>query len=168
MPQLARPKSRGSVTLRSANPADAPVVDVNVFSHPDDMKLLVKGMKKAIEVTKMAALKDALDVTMPTHLLTPCRHHGRFSDAYWECYARYTVASGYHLTSSVKMAPLSDPLGVVSPRLRVRGVTALRVVDASVMPQIVAANPMASTYMIGEKGADMIKEDWGYPTERFL
>lgn len=64
-------------------------------------------------------------------------------------------------TSTCKMGPNWDPTAVVDHRLRVYGISGLRVIDASIMPTIISGNPNAPTIMIGEKGADMVKEDWG-------
>lgn len=66
----------------------------------------------------------------------------------------------YHQCGTNKMGPAYDPEAVVDPRLRVYGIKGLRVVDASVMPQIVSGNTNAAVIMIGEKGSDLIKEDW--------
>ncbi|KAA0192038.1 hypothetical protein HAZT_HAZT007427 [Hyalella azteca] len=92
-----------------------------------------------------------------------CENWVLFTDAYWECYVRHLLTSFWHPVGTCKMAPATDPLGVVTHRLRLRGVSGVRVVDASVMPQITTGNTMATTVMIGERGADFIKEDWGYP-----
>lgn len=164
-PTLARPKSRGSVTLRSANPLATPVVDFNALSHPDDIKLFVKAVRKTFEIASMPALKDVIQFQYQPNMVSPCRHFIPHSDESWECLIRHILYAGYDFTSTAKMAPSSDPSGVVTPRLRVRGVTGLRVVDSSVMPNIPTSNPMAATYMVAEKGSDLIKEDWDYPTQ---
>ncbi|KAA0201288.1 hypothetical protein HAZT_HAZT002304 [Hyalella azteca] len=70
------------------------------------------------------------------------------------------VSTVYHPVGTCKMAPASDPMGVVDHALRVRGVSGLRVADASIMPVIVAGNTNAAAIMIGEKAADIIKQDW--------
>ena len=82
------------------------------------------------------------------------------SDSFWECMARYLPVTIYHPVGTCKMGPKSDANAVVDHRLRVHGVAGLRVIDASIMPNQVSGNTNAPTIMIGEKGADMVKEDW--------
>ncbi|KAB7497352.1 hypothetical protein Anas_12166 [Armadillidium nasatum] len=88
-----------------------------------------------------------------------CRHQEMGSDDYWRCYARHLVSSIYHPVGTCKMAPDSDPMGVVDNKLRVKGVTNLRVADASIMPLVTSGNTNAPSIMIGERAADFIKED---------
>lgn len=82
------------------------------------------------------------------------------TEEYWKCYISYFSSTGYHPTSSVKMGPLEDNKTCVDPRLKVKGVNNLRVIDASIMPYVTSGNTNAPTIMIAEKGADLIKEDW--------
>ncbi|KAA0201617.1 hypothetical protein HAZT_HAZT010561, partial [Hyalella azteca] len=95
----------------------------------------------------------------PDLTLKACEHLGSKTDGYWECYARHMALPNEHFCCTAKMAPPTDPMGVVSPRLSVRGVSGLRVVDASVMPEVVSTNPMATVYVIAEKASDIIKQD---------
>lgn len=88
-----------------------------------------------------------------------CKHHRTFY-SYWKCYVQAVTYPGSHFSGTCKMAPESDPQGVVSNTLKVRKVDRLRVIDASIMPSIVTANIMATVYMIAEKGANFIIEDW--------
>ncbi|KAK7085473.1 hypothetical protein SK128_005042 [Halocaridina rubra] len=90
-----------------------------------------------------------------------CEHEIPESDEYWACVVRHIAATTYHVAGSCKMAPASDPYSVVDHTLKVRGVSGLRVIDASIMPVVVSANTNAATIMIGEKGADLIKSDYG-------
>ncbi|KAB7493779.1 hypothetical protein Anas_04613 [Armadillidium nasatum] len=82
------------------------------------------------------------------------------SDEYFECLIRYNTQAGIHATGTAKMGPNKDSSAVIDPELRVRGISNLRVVDASVMPNIVSGNTNAPTIMIGEKGSDLIKDTW--------
>ena len=93
--------------------------------------------------------------------LSECSSFEYPSIDYWRCYARYYTMTIYHPSGTCKMGPASDKMAVVDPRLRVHGVDGLRVIDGSIIPEIPAANPNAATMMIAEKGADMVKRDWG-------
>lgn len=82
------------------------------------------------------------------------------SDQYWECCIRGYTSSLQHQVGTCKMGPQSDPTAVVNDELKVHGVNKLRVVDASVMPVLPSAHTNAVVFMIGEKGADIVKNYW--------
>lgn len=161
-PMLGRPKSSGSVSLRSSDPGENPIIDMNFLDHPDDVKLLIKAVRMALIITKTSAMVEGVDAQYKSQRLSQCRHLPADSDEYWECFCRHLVTTLWHAAGTCKMAPDTDPMGVVNHKLNVRGVRGLRVVDASVMPQVTTANNMAATFMIAEKAADMIKLDWRY------
>lgn len=86
--------------------------------------------------------------------------HTFASDDYWRCAIKHLPSMMNHEIGTAKMGPKSDPGAVVDPELRVHGITRLRVMDASIMPTMPVGHVNAGIYMIGEKGADMIKRTW--------
>lgn len=114
---------------------------------------------QAIAVSKTPAFQKygstLLSVPFPG-----CEHESFGSDEYWGCAIRQLTTNLHHQVGTCKMGPDSDPDAVVDPKLRVRGVKGLRVVDASIMPLIPGGHTNSMAFMIGEKAADMIKENW--------
>ncbi|BBF69928.1 GMC family oxidoreductase [Sphingomonas bisphenolicum] len=150
--QLLRPKSAGSVRLASNRPEDKPVIDPNFFADPYDMKTLIAGFREARRIFAQPAL-----AAMTGAEIEPGIQHQ--SDAEIDAALRKIVNTAYHPTGTCKMGPDSDPMAVVDARLRVRGVSGLRVVDASVMPAIISGNTSAPTMMIAQRAARFILED---------
>ncbi|KEZ16680.1 GMC family oxidoreductase N-terminal domain-containing protein [Sphingobium sp. WW5] len=150
--QLLRPKSAGSVRLASNRPEDKPVIDPNFFADPYDMKTLIAGFREARRIFAQPAL-----AAMTGAEIEPGAQYQ--SDAEIDAALRKIVNTAYHPTGTCKMGPDSDPMAVVDGRLRVRGVAGLRVVDASVMPEIISGNTSAPTMMIAERAARFILED---------
>lgn len=159
IPLLLRPKSRGWVRLRSSNPFHYPLFHANYFDDPQDVRTLVEGVKVALRVSEAKAFRQ-FGSYLHTIPLPTCQHIKFGTDAYWECHIRSISMTIYHPVGTAKMGPSTDPTAVVDPRLRVYGVSGLRVIDASIMPTISSGNTNAPVIMIGEKGADLIKEDW--------
>jgi len=149
-PTLITPESRGSVSLRSANPLDAPAIRANYLSTDTDMRTMIEGVRLARRIANTHAF-DAYrgDELHPGASAT--------SDADLAKFLRNEVETLYHPVGTCKMG--NDALAVVDARLRVHGVERLRVVDASVMPVVPAGNTNAPTIMIAEKAADMIRQD---------
>ncbi|XP_043597207.1 glucose dehydrogenase [FAD, quinone]-like [Bombus pyrosoma] len=159
LPMLLRPKSKGFIALRSSNPFDYPLIYPNYFEQPEDMATLVEAAKFAFEMSKTSAFRRYGSEMNPKPF-PACKNISMYTDPYWECMIREYSMTIYHPTSTCKMGPNSDPEAVVDPRLRVYGVDRLRVIDASIMPNIVSGNTNAPVIMISEKGSDMIKEEW--------
>lgn len=149
---LFHPESRGTVRIRSADPRDPPRMQFNFFLSRKDQEVSVASMQTIRKVMSMPAIKPyVVEETTPG---PACSTHDD-----WIAFFRKYGRSNHHGSSTCKMG--IDDMAVVDPRLRVHGVANLRVVDASIMPQIVAANTNAASIMIGEKGAAMILEDAG-------
>ena len=147
VPVVARPESRGSVTLRSSNPMDPPVIDINYLSSDVDVGVLQYGIELGRELMSSPHLEPFKgDEVVPGPDLT--------TKEQLEEYIRNTAVTVWHPCGTARMG--SDDMAVVDPQLRVRGVEGLRVADCSVMPRITNANLQATVIMIGEKAADMI------------
>ncbi|KAJ9594659.1 hypothetical protein L9F63_027356 [Diploptera punctata] len=156
---LQRPKSRGVIKLRSKDPKDPPVIDPRYLSDPRDVQTLIEGIKQIVNIARAKAL-SRFEVEMSEVKVPGCEAETFGSDEYWSCAVRRVATTIYHPVGTCKMGPRSDPDAVVDSRLRVHGIKGLRVIDGSVMPTVVSGNTQASIIMIGERGADFIKDDW--------
>lgn len=146
-PCVLRPASRGELRLASADPAQAPNLNPNYFADPEDRRLAVKGLNKAREILDKPALRAYVsDEAYPGPEV-------RTDEQVFD-YIRHRAKTVYHPVGTCKMG--TDDQAVVDPELRVRGIAGLRVVDASIMPNLVSGNTNAASIMIGEKAADMI------------
>jgi choline dehydrogenase len=143
-----RPRSRGSVSLRSANPVDPPVIDPNSFAEPYDLDRHTDGIRITQEIGRSRSMRRFISAE---HFPGPnCRTRSDYVEA-----ARARARSSYHPVGTCKMG--TDDLAVVDPQLRVRGIEALRVCDSSVMPRLVSSNTNAPTIAIAERAADLIR-----------
>jgi choline dehydrogenase len=147
-----RPESTGRIVLRSASPYDYPAIYPNYLATKTDCDTLVAGIKIARDICDYAPLKDLV-----TEEHAPGVGVGRDDDEAVLDWARSTATTIYHPTGTCKMG--QDKMAVVDSRLRVHGLSGLRVADASIMPVITSGNTNAPTIMIGEKLADLVLKD---------
>ncbi|WP_415402944.1 GMC family oxidoreductase [Tateyamaria sp. SN3-11] len=147
-----RPRSRGTVRLRSDNPADMPLIDPNYLSDPYDREMSIRGLKLVQDILSQDALKPYI---VAERLPGP---DVKTDEDYFNFICVHSKTS-HHCAGTCRMG--ADAKAVLDPRLRFNGIDGLRVVDASVMPTVNSSNTNAPSIMIGEKAADMIKQDQG-------
>ncbi|MCB1474765.1 MAG: GMC family oxidoreductase N-terminal domain-containing protein [Rhodobiaceae bacterium] len=145
-----RPQSRGFVRARSADPLELPAVQPNYLREAVDRDVLVAACRTVRAILDTEPFKAMWDLELAPG-------NDVQTDDEWIDYAFANGSTVFHPVGTAKMGPASDPLAVVDPTLRVHGVEGLRVVDASVMPQIASGNTAAATLMIAEKASDLIR-----------
>ncbi|MFO1032973.1 MAG: GMC family oxidoreductase N-terminal domain-containing protein [Hyphomicrobiales bacterium] len=146
---LLRPKSRGTVRLRSANPLDKPVVDNNYLAEADDLRLEIAGIRFAREILRQNPLSARI-----THEMLPGKDVT--DDAGLAEHCRRTVKTNWHPVGTCRMGPDGDSGAVLDAQCRVRGVDGLRVIDASAMPFIPSGNTNAPVMALASRAMDFL------------
>ncbi len=145
---LLRPKSIGTVKINSKDPNDAPLIDPNYLSNDEDMKTMIKGYRKMMQIMNTEPLAEFNNIRNPININ---------DDKAIESAIRARSDTIYHPVGTCKMG--TDNMAVVDNNLRVYGIKNLRVVDASIMPTLIGGNTNAPAMMIAEKAADIIKQN---------
>lgn len=146
---LLRPKATGEVTLRDNNASSLPVIDTQIFGHPDDLARTLAGFRFARQVLAAAPIREMVDEEIfPGAEVT--------SDDAIGAHCRRMVKTGYHPVGTCRMGHDDDPLAVLHDDLRVRGVQRLRVVDASMMPNIISGNTNAVVMAVAHRAAELV------------
>lgn len=153
---LLHPESMGKVELQSNDPRRPPRIFGNYLTQQRDVDSLVEA---ALAIVKMGKVTPGVEKVVSFHI-EACADKEPLSEEYFRCALPYTTTNLYHTCGSCSMGPAQAEWSVVDPRLRVKGVENLRVIDASVFTSTVSGNTNAASIMVGEKGADIIKQDW--------
>jgi choline dehydrogenase-like flavoprotein len=149
MANLVKPRSRGSVKLRSANPEDDALIDPNWLSDPSDQARLLHALKYLRRIAATAPLSKVIhEECQPGAAIQ--------SDEQLLSYMRRTTESNYHPCGTCRMGRADDPMAVLSADLRVKGVEGVRVFDASMMPSVISANTNATVMAVADRGVDIM------------
>lgn len=154
-PSALHPKSKGEILLKDNNPESDPVIKSNYFTHPEDIEIYLKSIKLIRELEKTHTFK-MLGMKLVKLEIKACSNLSELE--YWECYLKHVATTVYHPVGTVKMGKRNDVTTVIDDNLKIHGIQRLRVVDASIMPVITGGNTLATTLVIAEKAADIIKK----------
>ena len=137
---------------------DPPQININFLDDLGDVETTIEALKMSHDLGNTKAfLEFGLEpIVTPEH--PNCADKVPYSDDYWECYARHWTSTLYHPVGTCRMG--QDSESVVDAKLKLRGATGIRVIDASIMPRIIGGNTNAPTVMIGEREADFILQGW--------
>lgn len=151
-PTQVRPYSRGWVKLRSSNPADKPMIQMNYLADERDRKAFLSAIRKLREIAAQPALQAIIEEESRPGLAIQ-------SDEQLLEWVKKYITSVHHATSTVRMGAADDPMAPLTPDLKVKGIQGLRVIDCSIMPTITSGNTNAPAVAIASKAADMILAD---------
>ncbi|KAH7038592.1 putative GMC oxidoreductase [Macrophomina phaseolina] len=157
-PNIPRPRSKGRIYLTSADPTVKPALDFRYFTDPEgyDAATIVAGFKAARQIAEQEPFKSWIkrEVAPGPKLQT---------DEELSEYGRRVAHTVYHPAGTTKMGNVAkDPLAVVDPQLKIRGLSGVRIADAGVFPEMPTINPMLTVLGIGERAAEIIAETWGW------
>ncbi|XP_075559338.1 4-pyridoxate dehydrogenase-like [Dermacentor variabilis] len=153
---MVQPKSRGTVKLNFSNPEASPLIDLQFLSAEEDVERIVNGTLKVMELFNTSAMQQ-IGAKIWNGSYPQCENYTIWSRDYISCFVRQAAFPGQHVCCTCPMGDRNN--SVVDSRLKVKNVTNVRVIDASVMPRIPAGNINAAVMMIADKGAKMIIED---------
>lgn len=151
MPVVLHPKSRGSVSIvQDKQNVWKPSINPRYLSHPDDVRLLVEGLRIIEQLLKMPSFRK-FNAEINPKALPGCEHHRFASNKYWECYVRHLTLTAYHPVGTCRMG--NDPIdSVVQPdTFQVHGIDRLFICDASIMPSMPSGNPQATVGMLAHR-----------------
>lgn len=150
MPTVLRPYSLGNLKLKSKNYLDRPAINPNYFSNATDIETLIFAVRKIQMLLNTTAFKK-INAVLLTTPVPGCEAVPYDSDAYWTCHMRHIIGTFSHYCGTAKMGPTTDSKAVVDERFKVYGITGLRVIDASAIPEITAGHLNAAVLMMAEK-----------------
>jgi choline dehydrogenase-like flavoprotein len=146
---MTKPKSRGSVKLKSSNPNDMPVIELNLLKHKDDLQMMMAGQRFFLKALQQGDLGAKIkDIILP--------NIKNLDDNKLSAHCRKYVRTNYHPSGTAKMGSDNDKMAVLDSKLRVRGVDNLRVCDLSSMPNINSGNTSAPAIMLGLRCGDLL------------
>ncbi|KAH6943001.1 hypothetical protein HPB50_013621 [Hyalomma asiaticum] len=154
---MVQPKSRGNVKLNSSNPFDSPLIDLKFLSNEEDVERVVNGTLKLMKLFNTTAMTN-IGAKIWNGSYPYCKNYTIWSREYINCFVRQAAFPGQHVCCTCPMGDRND--SVVDAKLKVKKLKNVRVIDASVMPQITSGNTNAAVMMIGDKGSKMILEDY--------
>ncbi|KAF8218259.1 pyranose dehydrogenase [Mycena galopus ATCC 62051] len=149
---VLHPLSRGSVTINSSNPFDSPIIDVGFYTNDIDIFTARQAVKKLLRFVQASTWRD--------YIIAPVVDLESLSEAGLDEHIRNTTVSAAHLVGTAAMSSKDAQYGVVNPDLLVKGASGIRIIDASVFPFVVSGHTQAATYVIAERGADLVKAAW--------
>ncbi|KAJ7745966.1 alcohol oxidase [Mycena olivaceomarginata] len=149
---VLNPTSRGSVTLQSNNPFDPPLIDLGLLKTDFDIFTIREAIKRAYRFVQAPVWRD--------YIIAPTIDLSDLSTEALDQFIRNGASAGAHLVSTAAMSARDASYGVVNPDLLVKGASGLSIIDASILPFITSAHTQAAAYVVGERGADLVKERW--------